>query len=264
MHGIHLKHGMFAWADLVAHDPEGAKAFYGGLFAWATAPLPDHPGSGYTLFTLDDERVAGLVPMSAERKHTGAPPFWMSYILVDDVDAVAARVPRLGGRIVAGPMDVVDSGRMAVTVDPSGAPVGLWQAGTHAGAERFNEPGCMTWNELLTRDPQAARAFFGSLLGWHFDEVDLGERGVYHLARVDGRPNAGLMDMPAEAEGIPPHWDVYFAVDDVDAAARRAVDLGGSLFVPPTDIPRGRFCGVTDPWGAHFTIYRPAEATPTG
>ena len=257
MPAVDLKHGMFAWTDLIAHDPSGANTFYGGLFGWIPAGLPDHPASAYTLFTIDGERVAGLTPMSEPMKAQGVPPMWVSYILVDDVDAVADRVEGLGGRVHLPPMDVVDSGRMSMFGDPSGGSVALWQAGTHQGAERFNEPGCMSWNELMTRDPLAARAFFAELLGWTFEEVDLGDRGTYHLIRVGDRPNGGIMAFPDEVpEDVPPFWDVYFAVDDVAESAARVASLGGQIIIPPTEIPMGTFAFASDPRGARFTLWR--------
>ncbi|MBT8337423.1 MAG: VOC family protein, partial [Gemmatimonadetes bacterium] len=181
----------------------------------------------------------------------------VSYILVDDVDAVAERVERYGGVVRLDPMDVVDSGRMAMIQDPSGGSVALWQAGTHRGAERFNDPGCMTWNELMTRDPLAARAFYSALLGWTFEEADLGPRGTYHLCRIGDRPNGGIMAFPSEVPAdVPPYWNVYFAVEDVSDSCAKAESLGATVVVPPTTIPMGTFALVADPRGAHFTLWR--------
>lgn len=260
MTGSAPAHGTFTWTDLVSPDLEASKAFYAGLFGWTAAPLPDHPASDYTLFTLDGARVAGLVPMSPGMKAQGVPSRWVSYVLVDDVDAVVARVEALGGTVPLPPMDVVDSGRMSMIQDPSGGSVSLWQAGKHVGAERFHAPGCMTWNELLTRDPDAARDFFADLLGWEFRTIDTGGRGTYEMAMMGGERVAGIMAMPPEVpDPVPPHWDVYFAVDDVDGVAARARELGGSVPLPPMTIPVGRLALVADPAGATFTIYRADE-----
>lgn len=257
MPAVDLSHGMLAWTDLIAHDPDGAKRFYADVFGWTPSSLPDHPASAYTLFLLDGDRVAGLTPMSQGMIDQGVPPMWVSYILVDDLEAVVARVEPLGGRVQLAPMDVMDSGRMSMISDPSGGSVCLWQAGTHTGAERFNEEGCMTWNELLTRDPDAARAFFSDLLGWGWDETDMGDQGIYHVAMVGDRPNAGVMHMPPHVpDHVPPVWDVLFAIDDVDGTAARIAELGGEILIPPTDTPVGRFAYVADPQGGRFTIYR--------
>lgn len=249
--------GTFVWTDLVSADLDDSKRFYAGLFGWRPASLPDHPASDYTLFTLDGARVAGLVPMSPGMKAQGVPSRWVSYVLVDDVDAVVERVEGLGGAVPLPPIDVVDSGRMAMIRDPSGGSVSLWQAGSHVGAERLHGPGCMTWNELLTRDPGAARDFFAALLGWEFRTIDTGGRGTYEMAMTGERRVGGIMAMPAGVpDEVPPHWDVYFAVDDVDATADRAVELGGSVPMPPTTVPVGRLALIADPAGATFTVYR--------
>jgi predicted enzyme related to lactoylglutathione lyase len=260
MPAVDLTHGMFAWTDLIAHDLDDAKDFYGNLLGWRPTALPDHPASAYTLFTLDGQRVAGLTPMSETLKGQGVPPVWVSYILVDDVDAVVGRVVSLGGTVVLPPMDIEDSGRMSMITDPSGGSVCLWQAGTHGGAECFNDAGCMSWNELLTRDPDAALPFFADLLGWTYQAMDLGEQGTYQVCMAGGRPNGGIMAMPATVpDHVPAHWDVYFAVDDVDAAAARATEIGGQILVPPTDIAVGRFTYVSDRQGGHFTLFRPSQ-----
>ncbi len=257
MPAVDLTHGMLAWTDLIAHDPDDAKRFYADVFGWTPASLPDHPASAYTLFMLHGKRVAGLTPMSPGMIDQGVPPMWVSYILVDDIDEVVARVEPLGGSVRLAPMDVMDSGRMSMIADPTGGSVCLWQAGTHTGAENFNEEGCMTWNELLTRDTDTARTFFSELLGWSYEEMDMGEQGVYHVAMVDGRPNGGITHMPPHVpEHVPPVWDVSFAIREVDAVAARIVELGGEIIVPPTDTPVGRFAYVADRQGGRFTIYR--------
>ncbi len=260
MPAVNLTHGMFAWTDLIAHDPADAKDFYGSLFGWKPAALPDHPASAYTLFTLGGQRVAGLTPMSESMKGQGVPPMWVSYILVDDIEAVVGRVESLGGSVQLPPMDIMDSGRMSMIADPSGGSVCLWEAGTHRGAECFNDPGCMSWNELLTRDQDAATDFFADLLGWTYQAMDLGEQGTYQVCMVNGRPNGGIMSMPKTVpDHVPPHWDVYFTVGDVDVSAARVTELGGTIVVPPTDISVGRFAYVCDRQGGHFTLFRPSQ-----
>lgn len=252
-------HGHFAWTDLMSPDTEDARDFYGALLHWVPTALPDHPASNYTLFTLEGQRVAGLVPMAPQMVEQGVPSRWVSYILVDDVDEVVGRVEALGGRIHLPPMDVVDSGRMALIEDPSGGSVALWQAEKHRGAERLHERGCMTWNELLTRDPAAACDFFAALLGWSYQTIEI-PQGSYQLATLDGARVGGIMAMPAQVpDEVPPHWDVYFAVDDVDEVAERAEALGGAVLVPPMTIPVGRLALVADRAGATFTIYRAAD-----
>lgn len=254
---VELKHGMFAWTDLMAHDAPGSIDFYTGLFGWRADTFPTHPGHHYTLFFQGEHLIAGMGEATDEMKAGGAPPMWNSYILVDDVDATTARVRDLGGEVVMPPMDVLDSGRMSVIRDPSGGHVSLWQAGTHAGATFFNEPNALAWNELVTKDPMAARDFFTKLLGWDYQEMPMPGDWTYHVAMVGDRPNGGICNPPQVPDGVPPYWDVYFAVADVDAMAKRVVELGGRLHVEPMSISVGRFASAMDPQGAVFSLFRP-------
>src|SRR5208282_6903023 len=92
-------------------------------------------------------------PQSAELAAAGAPPMWNTYLAVDSVDDAVARVEAAGGKVAMAPFDVMDAGRMAFVLDPAGAAVALWQANHHIGATLVNEPGTVTWNELITDDP---------------------------------------------------------------------------------------------------------------
>lgn len=254
-----LKHGMFGWADLMTKDPADSKAFYGDLFGWTGRDVPAGPGQVYTLCLRGEDMVAGLGEMPAEMKEQGVPPVWNSFIRVDDVDEVVGRVESLGGAIFMPPMDVLDSGRMAMISDPSGGGVAFWQPKGHAGADVLGEPNTMAWNELMTRDTAAAQKFFTELLGWSYQDMDMGEMGTYHIIMLGDRPVGGMMtipdDMPAD---VPAHWDVYFAVEDVDAKAAQVVELGGSIMMPPTDISVGRFAYVSDRSGANFALFKDA------
>ena len=239
-------HGTFSWVDLATTDPEGAKAFYGGLFGWEGEDMPAGGGLIYTMFRLNGLYVAAVSSQMEHERAAGIPPHWNSYVTVDDVDAVAARVPELGGQLLAGPFDVLDSGRMAVLQDPTGAVVSLWQAGNHHGAQLVNDPGSLTMNSLTTPDPERAREFYAALLGWTFE---MGPE--FSQIKVGDRLNAGMRGDTS----VPPHWLPYFTVDDADAAAATARDGGGSVRVGPTAIPAGRFAVFTDPAGAAFAVF---------
>lgn len=257
MGAVEIKHGMFGWADLMTKDAADAKAFYQDLFGWTPHDVPAGPGHVYTLWMQGDDLIAGTSEMMPEMKASGMPAVWSSYIMVDDVDAIAERVPALGGSIVMPPMDVLDSGRMAVIQDPSGGTVSFWEARNHKGATLMGEPNSMAWNELLTRAPEPAMKFFTELLGWDYQDMDMGEMGIYHVITVGDQPGGGLMMMPAEVPAqVPPHWEVYFAVEDVDAKVAKVIELGGTVMVPATDISVGRFAGVMDRGGAMFTLFK--------
>ena len=247
--------GTPSWADLASPDPEASRAFYGALFGWTGEPSPEPGAHGYTVFMLGDAAVAGLGPLFGDM-----PPCWNTYVTVTDADEAAAAASAAGGRVLMEPMDVLDAGRMAGIADPGGAALSLWQPGNHIGAEVRMEPNAMCWVELNTRQPDAASAFFKTMFGWETQQVggpvDDGGHGFdYLMLRLGETPLGGIMTMdehwPAE---MPPHWMVYFAVEDCDAAAAHVTELDGSIGVPPTDIPPGRFAVVIDPHGAVFTI----------
>ena len=247
--------GTPSWADLASPEPEASRAFYGALFGWTGEPSPEPGAHGYTVFMLGDAAVAGLGPLFGDM-----PPCWNTYVTVADAGEAAAAASAAGGRVLMEPMDVLDAGRMAGIMDPGGAALSLWQAGNHIGAEVRMEPNAMCWVELNTRDPDAATAFFKTMFGWKAQEVggpvEEGGPGFnYRMLQHGDTPIGGIMTMdehwPAE---MPPHWMVYFAVTDCDAAAALATELGGSVGVPPTDIPPGRFAVGIDPHGAAFTI----------
>src|SRR5918995_2149725 len=148
--------GTFCWVDLQTTDREGAKAFYGELFGWEAEDMPAGDAGTYTMLRLDDDEVCGLYEMQPEQV---IPPHWFSYVSVEDADATASRASELGGTAFGETFDIDDSGRMAFVQDPAGAMLGVWQARQHIRARRGNDPGCITWNELQTPDPQVTAAF---------------------------------------------------------------------------------------------------------
>jgi predicted enzyme related to lactoylglutathione lyase len=243
------------WVDLQTTDPAAAKDFYTGLFGWTYDDQEMPEGGGvYSLAKLGDRMVAAIAPQAPEMAAAGAPPMWNTYIAVDDVDAAAAKVEAAGGQVAMQPSDIMDAGRMAFVMDPCGAGVALWQAGNHIGATLVNEPGTVTWNELITSDP-AVTKFYEQVLGMTTSTMDMGQ-GEYTLFHAGGQMVGG--STPPQMEGIPNHWHTYFAVDDADATAGKATELGGGVLVAPFDTPVGRMAVVCDPQGATFTVMKPA------
>lgn len=249
--------GTPSWTDLMTTDVDGAKAFYGELFGWDFADEPtDQPGVTYTMCTTGGKAAAGMGAQNPEQAAQGIPPLWTSYVSVDDVEATVAKVQPAGGSVMVPPMDVMTFGRMAVVVDPTGAVLALWQPKDHIGAEVVNEHGTLTWTELLTPDVDAALAFYGEVLGWTAETADMGGF-AYTTVSVGDRGVAGAMTTPME--GMPPMWGVYFAVDDFDAAAARAKDLGAQQVMDAVDGPPGRFATFLDPQGAAFSMIQLAQ-----
>jgi predicted enzyme related to lactoylglutathione lyase len=235
--------GTFCWADLGAADTEAAAAFYGALFGWEP-----RPGDPYAMFALDGNHVAGLYQPPDDQP----PPGWLSYASVQDADATAARARELGGTVLLEPHDV-GVGRGAFLQDPQGAIVGVWQPGSHIGASIVNDPGAMVWNLLATSDVDAAQRFYADLFGWSYEPLEGSSDPYWEIRNAEGWLNGGVMGLPAE--GVPPHWLVMFTVADAGATSALASERGGTVIVPPTPMPTGRFAAMSDPQGAAFGIF---------
>lgn len=122
-------------------------------------------------------------------------------------------------------------------------------------------PGRVVWHDLVTEDLEAAKRFYGGVLGWTFEDFT-SPHGPYALAALDGRPVAGIL-MPARRTVNVSQWVSYFSVPDVDAAASAAVAEGAKLVVPPTDVAgKGRAALLLDPQGAPVAFARIAEGDP--
>lgn len=245
----HYPAGTPSWIDIGVPDMDDAVAFYGGLFGWAFDE-PDDATGGYRQARKDGAAVAGFGPQM-----NPGPPFWATYVAVESADATTDAVQAAGGTVVLPPMDVLEFGRMAVYADDAGAFFSVWQAGTHPGVGRCNEPGTLTWNELTTREPGKAKAFYGAVFGWGAKDNPMGPV-TYTEWQLDERTIGGMMPMegdmwPAE---LPNHWMVYFGTDDTDAACARVTELGGAVSVAPFDIPAGRIAVVNDRAGAFFSL----------
>ncbi len=222
------------------------------MFGWKAQEV----APGYWYFMLDGRKAAGMGQLSEDQQSQGIPAMWSSYVAVDDVDAIAARVPDLGGTVMMPPMDVMDAGRLMFVVDPNGAMLGFWQAGTHAGADVFNEPGAMSWNELGATDVAAAREFYSQLLPWQMEEQRFGDGFTYTMITLDGNPNGGIFPV---GDGMPESaasWGVYFSVADADAAADAAAGNGGTVLGGPHDTPFGRMAVIADQQGAAFRVIK--------
>jgi uncharacterized protein len=243
--------GTPSWVDLTTPDKSGSKAFYSALFGWDVIEMGPEAGD-YAMFTKKGKRVAGLGPTMSE----GQPASWTTYVSVDDADAIAEAAKKAGGSLIMEPMDVMDAGRMAMFTDSTGAVIAAWQPRLTKGAELANEAGAFCWNELQTRDVEAAKLFYGSVFGWGAETSKMGEMEYTEWKRGDASIG-GMMDMPSEIPAeAPPYWLVYFGVEDTDASVAKARELGALVYVEPTDIPPGRFAVLGDPTGASLGIIK--------
>lgn len=245
--------GTFSWTDLSTTDTAGANAFYRPLLGWEGEEMPAGDGFTYWMMRLDGHDVAGMSAMREDQRAAGAPPAWLSYVTVEDVDATADRVAGLGGSLLMPPFDVLDAGRMALLQDPQGAVLAVWQPRASIGAGLVNEPGAMVLNQLNTSDPEAAARFYSDLFGWSVDQVATDPQPYWGI-RNAGRLNGGMMALPADAPA-PPHWLVYFTSPDLDQSARVIAREGGKVVVPAVPVPGGRILLARDPQGAHFALF---------
>jgi len=265
--------GVPCWVDTSHPDQEAATAFYSGVFGWDFEDvMPPGSPSKYFVARLRGGDVAAVGSMPP-----GGPPVavWNTYIWVDRAEDAVTKVLDAGGRVLMEPFDVSDAGRMAVFADPAGAVFSVWQANRHKGARIVNEPGSLNFNGLNTRDVAAAKAFYGSVFGWN--TLDLGggaemwllpgygefleqsDPGLRRRMAESGAPE-GFADVVATLNPIADdqpearaHWSVTFAVDDADATAERAAELGGRVVAAPFDAPWVRMTVIADPQGATFT-----------
>jgi uncharacterized protein len=264
--------GVPCWIDTSQPNPDAAVDFYSGLFGWEFEDvMPPESEGKYLIARIrgGDVAAVGSIP-------EGAPPMamWNTYVWVESADQAASKVLDAGGKALTDPFDVMDAGRMAVFADPEGAAFCVWQAKEHKGARIVNEAGSLNFNGLNTRDVEGAKSFYGSVFGWetlpleggaemwtlpgYGDHLEQGNPGLRKQMADVGAP-AGFEDVVASINPIPDdqpdvaaHWNVTFAVDDADATAAKATELGGKVVMPPFDAPWVRMTMIADPQGAMF------------
>ncbi len=247
--------GTFCWTDLATTDPEGAKAFYGDLFGWEAVDVVGGAAGTYTMLRLAGDDVCALYELEAERREMGIPSHWFSYVSVESADATAERAGALGGAAFGGAFDVADMGRMAVVQDPDGAVLAAWEPKGHVGARRVNDAGCMTWNELQSREPEKAAAFYADLFGWKMEPQEYEGKLAYVTIANSGSINGGVMPMTEAHGDAPPYWLPYFTVASCDGAAAKVRELGGRVLARPMDLEAGRISALMDPQGAAFAVF---------
>ena len=251
-------HGEFSWVDLATTDPAAAKSFYGSLFGWQSEDMPAGENMTYTMCKLKNQYVAGLYALAHQGPQSqGVPPHWLPYINVRSADEIAKKVSAGGGKVLQGPFDVLDVGRMAPVQDPTGGHFAIWQAKRHIGAGLVGEPGAMCWQELMTPDVEAAGRFYRTTFDWAAQPMDMGGGATYTIFKAGTTMVGGMMATPPQMKGVPPHWLTYFAVADCDAAAKKVGELRGKVLRPPDDIPNvGRFAVCADGQGAAFAVIK--------
>ncbi|MFF1834269.1 VOC family protein [Streptomyces sp. NPDC058231] len=242
--------GTPCWADAMFTDVDGAKSFYGDVLGWTFGEESPEFGN-YTQAYVNGKAVAAVVPpMPGQEGHSA----WCLYLASPDAAATAAKIHDNGGEVLMDPMEVGDFGSMLLARDPGGVTFGVWQAGQHEGFEATGTPGAYCWAEVFTREPGKADAFFPAVFPYHVKQMkdDAIDFALYDLG---ADPVLGRMrmtdDFPPE---VPPYLNVYFTVEDCDAAVAKATERGAVLRFGPMTSPFGRFAALSDPQGAAFSV----------
>jgi uncharacterized protein len=263
--------GVPCWIDSNQPEPEAVLPFYGGLFGWEFEDVMPQGSEGH--YFIGRIRGGDVAAIGSTPEGAPAMAMWNTYVWVANADETAERAVEVGGTVVTPPFDVLDSGRMAVLSDPEGAALCVWQPKTHKGAQVVNEHGSLNFNGLATRDRAAAEMFYGAVFGWRLlnlpsgpmwalpgygDHLEEGTPGLREQMAGMGAPE-GFIDVVAALNPIADddadtsaHWNVTFAVDDAQATAAKASELGGEIVAGPADAPWSRNVVIKDPQGATF------------
>ncbi len=223
------------WVELASADPARAAQFYAELFGWESAG---------DRFKLGGRAVAGLTRSQFDR-----PDGWLTHLSTPDMEETLEQVALSGGHCLSHPAEA-HGGRRAIVADPNGAIIGLWQGHDFAGAQAGNEPGTMSWPELLTDDPDGAARFYGSAFGWLLQHnLGTGEWLNHAHDAV-----AGLAPGYRGA-----WWRAAFQVEDIQATADHCERMGGAVIVEPSEAGLTAFAELRDPFGARFTVAAPVH-----
>lgn len=249
-------HGTHIWYELLTTDSEGARAFYEAVVpGWKFGPpSPEHHGYR-TIDLASGGHAGGAMQLNDEMLAHGARPVWLGYVGVDDVDASAARVQARGGEIRLPAFDIPGVGRIAMVTDPQGNPFYLMRGAIEAPSDAFSTSaeGHVSWNELTTPDPAAAREFYGDLFGWTSDDfMPMGENGEYRFFAHNGTTIGAVCGLMGSDRG---RWRYYIRVPSIEASAEAVNAGGGTVLMGPHEVPGGDHIIIgNDPQGAEFAL----------
>ncbi len=252
--------GRFVWHDLMTTDTEAAVAFYTKIAGWGTMAWDQDPS--YTMWTNEGTPIGGLMVLPEEARQMGAPPHWLAYVAVPDVDASIAQAKGRNGKVYVEPKTIPTVGRFAVLADHHGALFAVFSPEHEVpGHDGEPKPGEFSWHELATTNWESAWNFYQALFGWEKTEaMDMGPAGVYQMFGRAGRTIGGMYNKPPEMPA-PPHWLCYAMVKSADRAADLVNAHGGQIVNGPMDIPGGgRIVQSIDPQGAAFALHSAAVA----
>jgi hypothetical protein len=247
--------GQFLWYELLTSDVESAKAFYGELMGWKTAPFSatDH---NYHMWMIKDRPVGGLMKLPEEAANMGAPPHWMGYVGTTDVDATTKQAERLGAKILIPPTDVPKVGRWSLVQDPQGAILAPYRPIEVPDASTEPTLGEVSWHELATTDINKGWNFYQSLFDWQATQtMDMGDMGPYKIFMASKFQGGGMFNKPASMQ-MPSHWLYYFKVANIEQSLKRCESMGGKVVNGPNEVPGGDVVAqCLDPQQAAFALH---------
>ena len=243
------------WYELMTTDMKAADTFYKNVVGWSSAPFEGSP-QPYTMFNRSGQiPVAGLMTIPSEMH---APPFWAMYVGVPKLEDTLAHIKKLGGKELSPVIDIPTVGRMQMVTDPQGAAFYIYQpSSTDQQPEGQPEVGEASWHELMTTDAPAAMKFYSEVFNWQPSEtMDMGPMGKYHMFNRPHGMIGGMMNKGPEMANIPPNWQIYFLVPDINAAVERIKANGGQILNGPMEVPGGDMVlNAMDPLGAAFALH---------
>jgi uncharacterized protein len=252
--------GNFVWHEYLAKDPKAAVAFYTDVVGWKTQPFPEG-GGDYVMWVGSQGPLGGVMKLPDEATQMGTPPNWMGHVQVNDVDATAGLVKRLGGKVYLEPNDIPTVGRFAVIADPQGAVISIFKPNSSMTLHDISKAQEFCWNELLTSDSTSAWDFYSQVFGWKLvQEMDMGPMGTYRVYGIGDQQFGGMMTVP-KGSPMPPMWMYYIETSDLEAAIGRATRNGAKVMNGPMDVPGGRIAQLMDPQGAAFALHQLSRAT---
>ena len=253
-------HGSFIWYELMTKDPEASAAFYADVVGWTVGET--QPGEmDYRMLTAPDGHVGGMLGLTDAMCEGGARSCWLGYFGVDDVDRTVEKITAAGGAVQMPASDMPGVGRIAMVTDPQGVPIYVMRGASSETSHAFGRMtmGHVSWNELLTTDPDAALDFYGSIFGYRKEgAMPMGEMGDYtFISHGGGEVIGAVMKNPGEA---PAMWGFYFRVPDIEAAKAKVEKGGGKIVFGPQEVPGGEIVlNATDPQGVPFGLVAPAK-----
>lgn len=220
----------FCHYELRTRDVAAAEAFYAAVLG---------------------QRALSIVPLPPHVAAAGAPPHWLGYIAVDDVERAAQAFSERGAARLGPLRPTAYGGQCALLRDPGSAVVAVCTPPPAAAESRD-----VVWHHLNTADLSAASAAYRELLGWQLTEpLDGGALGVVqHFAWRASGPDVGSISAIANRPGVHPHWLFHFAVAELDAAVETVKAARGTV-IGPMELPGGERVAVCDdPQGAAFAL----------